>query len=70
MKFTAAAAVLAVLSSTEAASFFKSSPSVAGNLASSSLASSQSGWFHGTDVRGGATGEFRFDVRSQSTESP
>ncbi len=69
MRFTAAAAVLAVLSSTEAASFFKSSPSISGNLASSSLVSSQSGWFHGTDVRGGATGEFHFGA-SQATESP
>ena len=63
MRFTAAAAVLAVLSSSDAASFFKSSPSISRKFgadiwSSSSPESRQNGWFLSTNVRGGATGEF------------
>eukprot|EP00531_Pseudo-nitzschia_arenysensis_P000871 CAMPEP_0116136236 /NCGR_PEP_ID=MMETSP0329-20121206/11615_1 /TAXON_ID=697910 /ORGANISM="Pseudo-nitzschia arenysensis, Strain B593" /LENGTH=918 /DNA_ID=CAMNT_0003631087 /DNA_START=120 /DNA_END=2876 /DNA_ORIENTATION=+ len=53
MRFSTAATVLAVLSSSEAASFFKSSPSTTGRLGAD--IASPNGWFVGTDIRGGAT---------------
>jgi hypothetical protein len=69
MRFPAASAFLALLSTTDAASFFKSSPSITRNYGVD-IASSlnpvfrQNGWFNvrggdvrGGDVRGGATGE-------------
>ena len=61
MRFSAAAAFLAVLSTSDAASFFKSSSatrSYAVDVGSSpSVLSRPNGWFLGTSVRGGATGE-------------
>lgn len=58
MRFTSsAAAFLALLSTVDAASFFQSSPSTTRIASSTSPASRQNGWFLGTDVRGGATGE-------------
>lgn len=60
MRFTASAAFLALLSTTDAASFFRLSPSIVRDHkvdTESSISSviNQNGWFLGTNVRGGAT---------------